>query len=774
MAGMPASGTSDASGFTHNLTQAMLAEHGKRQENDNESEKETYSSAMCSVDFHAPLSQEARNEKVKQICKKHPALVQTRRAQGLLADLQTTIRRMPGVSAVEGRQIIDQLREVSQVTSQETSKLVGAIAHLTIDSDDTDRSIARMSLDHNLVKATSEDTIQKLKQELVSEKDKRTAVENVAREVSQDMEMLKGEFEEFRVRVMRGLGGSPDTQNDIVKHLEGIICHLEGQVNNRRSLWVMKHDNPRHISKAIGTMADSLPKKPAFERSLSSLRLAGEEMNGIAQKLTFSPNEERSPQGDMGRPPHSDFLQLPPRVPVGYPSQSREDDLGSSQMAVHRAAFTPASSGPGRNPPSGPSSRFQTWDHGPHADTQHSRTGAMARSMTSPCHSRNMALTPSRRGFGAYRGAPTPQPDLQGAQQQFQLADPFVPQHRPKTSLGNHSHSNGHGSARGDYSSQTVGRNRYSNTNTPRLQELFDPSTHPPTGPSSALVHRNVPVCNMPLVHLTERSVSAWATQIGEFYSVIRDFVENQAGEAMPRSEHEKIWRSNIWMVLVRTYLPLSEAEAASYLAVHLTRTQDKRCLVTRVIIDYVVNLVWIPGAWKGADRESTRALIDLEHDLAQVAGLTAAIRQPLLDRQSAILDGIMQTNEPRGPFYSARTAHIATSLLESLQPLLDTNRTTPSAAYQSLHRVAVCAWDLSSKILTSRLTFDFRFPEIGSRFSCQSMLPIWPTDIGAMELQAKHWRVALVTTPVVTCRNDTGFNISAHSVSLADVICMQ
>jgi hypothetical protein len=42
------------------------------------------------------------------------------------------------------------------------------------------------------------------------------------------------------------------------------------------------------------------------------------------------------------------------------------------------------------------------------------------------------------------------------------------------------------------------------------------------------------------------------------------------------------------------------------------------------------------------------------------------------------------------------------------------------------------------------------------------------------MELQSQHWRVALVTTPVITCRNDTGTNISAHSVCLADVFCMQ
>lgn len=107
-----------------------------------------------------------------------------------------------------------------------------------------------------------------------------------------------------------------------------------------------------------------------------------------------------------------------------------------------------------------------------------------------------------------------------------------------------------------------------------------------------------------------------------------------------------------------------------------------------------------------------------------------------------------------------------------TILPLLNENSPT-NQAFRDMEIIAEAAWGLSSKILSSRLTFDFRFPEVGIRFSCQSMIPIWP-NMDPMELQAKHWRIALVTTPVITCRNDTGANISAHSVALADVICMQ
>jgi hypothetical protein len=114
----------------------------------------------------------------------------------------------------------------------------------------------------------------------------------------------------------------------------------------------------------------------------------------------------------------------------------------------------------------------------------------------------------------------------------------------------------------------------------------------------------------------------------------------------------------------------------------------------------------------------------------------------------------------------------IASVLLHKLKPVL--NRFVDNRqSYTDFMELIENAWELCSKILTSRLTFDFKFPDIGSRYSSQSMIPIWP-DLDPLELQSKHWRIALAATPVITCRNDTGTNISAHSVTLSDVMCMQ
>lgn len=273
-----------------------------------------------------------------------------------------------------------------------------------------------------------------------------------------------------------------------------------------------------------------------------------------------------------------------------------------------------------------------------------------------------------------------------------------------------------------------------------------------------------------PLIHMSEQFVSTWHDAIMEFYATTRTFVERHTVPP-DRLLSQTVSTTQLWLILLATYYPLSEAEAASYLEFHLFKESSKSCLITRVIIDYIVNRVWAPGAWAGSDKESTYALIELERELEKVHGKPSALRQPLLDRQATVVEEIIR-NEQNGSFFRSKIDEITRSLLGNLQPLID-KRSTPAEAYRDMEQIAEQAWELSSKIMTSRLTFDFRFPEIGSRFSSQSMLPIWP-QMDAMELQAKHWRVALVTTPVITCRNDTGANISAHSVALADVFCMQ
>jgi hypothetical protein len=121
---------------------------------------------------------------------------------------------------------------------------------------------------------------------------------------------------------------------------------------------------------------------------------------------------------------------------------------------------------------------------------------------------------------------------------------------------------------------------------------------------------------------MTEQSVATWNEAIMEFYAMIRAFVERHA--SLPDAAMAmKMSTTPLWPVLLATYHPLSAKEASSYLDIHLRADNPKCCLVTRVIIDYIVNRVWVPNAWVGSDDECTYALLDLEKDLEKTQGNT-------------------------------------------------------------------------------------------------------------------------------------------------------
>lgn len=136
-------------------------------------------------------------------------------------------------------------------------------------------------------------------------------------------------------------------------------------------------------------------------------------------------------------------------------------------------------------------------------------------------------------------------------------------------------------------------------------------------GPGNALVPHS---SSGPLVHTGERYVQGWHDSVMELYNLIRIFVENHsvrhdAGLA------RRVSGTAIWPILLATYYPLSEPEAASYLDFHLRDASSKSCLITRVIIDYIVNRVWVPGAWTGQDSEISYSLLEIERDLEKMHG---------------------------------------------------------------------------------------------------------------------------------------------------------
>lgn len=101
---------------------------------------------------------------------------------------------MPGVSANESNEIIVQLQEIGQIISQETSQLVDALMNLTLDQEDTDRSITRMSLDASLAQGEIEKQAQSsrdLQAEVDAERKKNEQAEHDFRNLTEEFKTLR-------------------------------------------------------------------------------------------------------------------------------------------------------------------------------------------------------------------------------------------------------------------------------------------------------------------------------------------------------------------------------------------------------------------------------------------------------------------------------------------------------------------------------------------------------------------------------------------------------
>ncbi|KAG5940053.1 hypothetical protein E4U59_002709 [Claviceps monticola] len=799
--------------------------------------EDTTSTTMLSVDFSTPLSGTARAERIRQLSHNHPALEKTRAIQEVLVKIQHFLRRMPGVTANESGDIASQLQEVGQVISTETSQLVDALIHLTLDHEDTDRAIARMGLEASLTKATIEDQAQRVRDveaALGEEKMKREEAEGNLRAVMSESHELRG-----LVKALRGEGEDP--RDEVIKSLETGVRHLEDQVNNRRSLWVMQHSNPQAIARAIEALAESVQGSDAAHQVVLSMK---------AVCMRYS--EPLSPQDDAA----SSWSR-----PIGAEMAPPVRPASVFQPLYHRpssAAPAPPKFGPLQNGPSrAPSAFGQDWRYNNSNSIGHGHTNSMGIGNSndhSVSNSNGNSISSSWSSLPP-RGTPGQNPFYSSAASAFSRAAtasaprrttaPYhssryrtstsardfhpsanvYPDHvptRPGTSLGHHHplHAAAHRHQmqsqpppRGDYmappQTPTSNRSRYgrfhdmSNNSNPGPRSSEYSFGTPPGRTNMATNDHTVigpPLRNNtsgPLIQMTDHTVANWNESFMDFYALIRAFVERHANIPDPAMAM-KISTTHLWPILLTIYQPLSDREATSYLDLHLRERNSKCCLVTRLIIDYIVSQVWIPAAWATTTTTTTSSssssspspdhhhhhnhhnhhnhhaltlpLLDLQRELEQTQGQPSAHRQPLLEKQAHLIETILSSEPPQ--FHALKINEITSSMLILLQSLLNRLH-NPADAHRDLEQVADHAWDLSSRILTSRLTFDFRFPEVGARFSSQSMLPVWPA-LGASELQAKHWRVALVTTPVVTCRNDRGGNISAHSVALADVYCMQ
>lgn len=374
----------------------------------------------------------------------------------------------------------------------------------------------------------------------------------------------------------------------IKQKLEETIKHLDDQVNNRRSLWLMKNTDPSSVARAIATLADSVQDNQAARRALMCLKPAlsddsQSDDSDITRLINEFPTLGRS--SSTFQPIHRSSSVAPPKMGQFHIGAGRPGLLPTVNPRHFQGHWNGNGNGNGNG----------------HASSNHqprqNHHGNAATSMSS--FSR---MTTRQTSNPAPRFSPTAvdsQPwSYSSGELQTQRASSYSTNMRdcnPKTPTA-------------------PSRGRYN-----RMLDAPPPTPEYTNGmdTSNAIVARH---SVGPLLHTSEQLVQSWHDSVMELYGLTRTFVERHTID--PSSTlASKVSNTPLWQILLATYFPLSEAEGASYLEYHLRSENSKSCLITRVIIDYIVNRVWVPGAWAGSDHESTGALLELEAELEKMHG---------------------------------------------------------------------------------------------------------------------------------------------------------
>ncbi|PNY24406.1 Uncharacterized protein TCAP_05656, partial [Tolypocladium capitatum] len=161
---------------------------------------------------------------------------------------------MPGVSSHEANELVARLQEVGQIVNQETTQLVDALMNLTLDQEDTDKAIARMSIAANLTGAMTDDqaqTITSLRAEIKAEREKREQVEAETKMALESFEGFKTEFKTFKdnIEKQKNAAVEPDELVNVGESAfrQGSPCANRPQnlAQSLREMEMRIHSSPR-------------------------------------------------------------------------------------------------------------------------------------------------------------------------------------------------------------------------------------------------------------------------------------------------------------------------------------------------------------------------------------------------------------------------------------------------------------------------------------------------------------------------------------------------
>lgn len=225
-----------------------------------------------------------------------------------------------------------------------------------------------------------------------------------------------------------------------------------------------------------------------------------------------------------------------------------------------------------------------------------------------------------------------------------------------------------------------------------------------------------------------------------------------------------------LWDYILKTAYCYKDAQAAPKHALFMLNSPDHRpYFIERLILQYIEQEMLHWKFWLGWDDES-----DLE--LNKYGPIIDYIGYPLEQRREArqkvrtIVENIVK-DEEYSRFRTHKTTVHANRLKDIAGPFVTKERLVNDANL-GVHSMANMGMELSNKMMTSRLSFTFTWNECAVKFCHDSHIAL-NSSLHGISLQCKHIRIALVITPSISYRDDSGHSIVPRVVTKAQVLVM-
>ncbi|KXX82529.1 Liprin-beta-2 [Madurella mycetomatis] len=355
---------------------------------------------------------------------------------------------------------------------------------------------------------------------------------------------------------------------------------------------------------------------------------------------------------------------------------------------------------------------------------------------------------------------------------QSRSAHPGQPHLRPPSRAGSSSvYSGASGLSHSRHAGSTPSRHSSMARPSPRVTKT--------TEWGSPNERRRDTACALVRVEPDDGESQKWAVEFQTLFALVYGFCKNYF-EELPKIG--KDWKSHLqgeaggrlWDYICRVCHPGQEKERGDYALFLLKGSESRPYFIERLLIQHIILFVLSSEGWEDYSTDVDDEMRSLEQRLRATDPSKTFERQSIIDRRAELV-----TEMAEGPKAAAFKNHKLNQHHQQLRmmiaPFLPRTKENNmrDEAFYDLFAIAGAAWDLSSKLLRSRLTFQYVWNDPCAKFSADVHEALG-CSIGPVYLQREHWRLKLCVTPAVTIRSDKGMTISARQILKSGVTVMR